>query len=158
MPTTTPGVPGPLRLDALDIAREHLGQRERGGRNRGMITEWSQQGLVSTYKPLLWCAYFASQCFRQAALRRSEGLSIQWARLASGSCDALYKKLAERGWEPNGETLPGDLLFFGQPDDLDHVGIQSTDKLYISGNAGPRSDSVYEGRIKQVIRAIRVPW
>ena len=170
MAGTLPGPPGPVRLDALEVARERIGQKEEGGNNMGPICEWSKQGLTTRVRdPLMWCAFFACQCFRQALLRRGRHEQLaKWLKLASGDCDKFWAQLSKEGWTWRiGERTaePGDLVFFGGPSslvalDLHHVEIVDAQGHTIGGNAGPKADRVWGGRsdTRGVWGYARVPW
>lgn len=193
-PTATfqgPG-PGPVRLGALDIAKSKLGERETG-KNVGKIVDWAMQGITRRRADepsprgrmgwALWCAFFASQCFRRELLARGdEALLRDWSRLASGSCDSLRRNLDARGWvwargaplpaalSPQAVPVPGlpgpgDLVFFGEdPEDLAHVGLverlDGAGRLHtIEGNAGDRVAALdHPADHPRILLFARVPW
>lgn len=180
---TQPGIPGPVRLDALEHARARIGQREQGGRNLGPICEWSKQGLTTRVRdPLPWCAFFVCQCVRQVLQQRGRQEQLaRWLQLASGSCDQLWARLSSEGWtwrldeskqEPANLVHPGDLVFFGSAPkktlvcampplvNLTHVEFADSDGHTIGGNAGPKADRVWGGKrsTKGVWGYARIPW
>lgn len=130
---------------ALGIARAHLGEHETPGRpNEGPIVDWCLQGLTripahgdgKSYLPgwAKWCAYFVMQCVRQALLALGPGgalLLLEWLRISAGAgdCDVLWAHLEALGctWPRENGALPeaGNLVFFGVPGKLRHVGFVS---------------------------------
>lgn len=117
-PTAPGSGPGPIRLEAVSVAREHLGQAETGP-NQGPIVEWSLRDMTS-HPPegdeelaagwARWCSYFVSQCVAEVLRRRDSKVMLRlWlTRLASGSCNTLWANLKEYGWM-KGQALPSAL-------------------------------------------------
>jgi uncharacterized protein (TIGR02594 family) len=138
-----PGRPGTVDPDAprtgaggsvIDIARSQLGVREATGNNDGIPAQRYSFGQNEA-----WCANFVSWCFRQA------GNPLPGNQDAIGSCDTMRRELeaAGRFYPPRTETpQPGDIIFFGTPGDMTHVGIVTRvegGKVYtIEGNSGDR--------------------
>lgn len=125
--STLRGPAGPVRFDAVEIARSRIGQREpdrHALKNQGPIVDWSLEGLTSHPASgdekfqagwAQWCAFFVCQCFRQALLARDqEELAQRFSRgsggiqrIASGSCSALWERLSAQGWTWRlGQQLP----------------------------------------------------
>lgn len=145
--------PPTLGMRALEIAQSKVGQRERGGKNRGAIVTWSLQGLHSSSDTPKWCAFFACQTFLRAA-QTPEQLA-EMKKIASGDCDRLWARLAARGWTwiYGADSLPpppGALIFFGAAEDLNHVGLvvepEGEEIVTIEGNGGPKADRVVQAR------------
>lgn len=140
--------PPTLGMRALEIARSKVGQRERGGKNRGAIVAWSMEGMHSASDAPKWCAFFACQTFLRAA-QTPEQLA-EMKKIASGDCDRLWARLSARGWTwiygANSTPPPGALIFFGAAQDLNHVGLvvepDGEAFITIEGNAGPQADRV----------------
>lgn len=166
-PTNWP--PPPLRQEALQVALQQLGQRETAP-NHGPIVDWACEGFT-TRQGLRWCAYFVCQAFRRALLRRQDPAQLaSWMRLASGDCDALWRNLSILGWTwlARGDSTapgPGDLVFFGTEDDLDHVGLVKqldTGLLLLHDVEGNRGDAVaeraYPLSAPRLHGYARVPW
>lgn len=185
--------PGPVRLGALDVARGKIGEAETA-ENEGPVVDWAMQGITRRRADepsargrrgwALWCAYFASQCFRRELIARGdEALLKDWMRLASGSCDSLRGHLDARGWvwtrgaplpaalSPQAVPVPGlpgpgDLVFFGEdPEDLAHVGLVErydhvAGRLHtIEGNAGDRVAAIdHPADHPRILLFGRVPW
>lgn len=163
-----------VRAAALIVAIKHLGEAEEGGENLGPIVVWSLEGFGEK-PPQLWCAFFISQCYRRVLLDsgpEDDHLLKEWmGRLASGSCDDLWKRLGDRAWtwlRTAGRTPdPGDLVFFGVATDLHHVEfverVEVVDGVVwvhtVGGNSG---DSVKRNRYKltdgRIYGYARIPW
>lgn len=177
----------PVRVAALEVARSKIGMQEDRdaeghGLNTGEIVDWSCDGFTRQ-RGIFWCGFFACQCFRHVLRERGDvQLLAHWAKLASGDCDMLWRRLGGEGWtwlwgESGRLPEPGDLLFYimlkkdtgerrhhqdGTPD-MRHVALISEflPPLVhdISGNHG---DQV--GPHKEPIKNIglygcaRVPW
>jgi len=108
---------------ALAEALRHVGQHEVGGENQGPIVEWSIGRWTSRLpaKWARWCAGFVSTCIDEA-----DAGGPDWHHLASLSCDHLYQRTVNAGCETGqdlADAQPGDLVFFGDLADLDHVGF-----------------------------------
>ncbi len=142
-PTTVggapPGAPPAANRSAvasrvLDIARGELGVREATGNNDGVPAQRYSNGQNEP-----WCANFVSWTFRQA------GLDLPGNQDAIGSCDTMARELASRGAlfrKGEGTPQPGDIIFFGVPGDLTHVGIvqrvENGQVYTVEGNSGNR--------------------
>ena len=163
-----------LSLGALAIAKEQIGRREAAGKkNQGAIVTWSLEGLTS--RPAddptspgwaLWCAFFACQCYRRALLLRGDTKRLrEWQRIASGSCDALWRKAHEGDllrWTNGPPPEPGDIFFIGKTGDLKHCGLVGSfgdsQRVTVEGNSGPQASEVWRGhrKLQEVYGFVRV--
>jgi len=152
-PPTTPG--GKALAHARKVLARPLEERqERGGRNQGPIVrecvEWlfRAHGDMALYERLYrggnlpWCACFAGWCYAES------GTDV--ARWWSASCDSLWVRLLGqetrgrvqvRRWPVDPQSVePGDLTFWGDPGDLNHVDLwercDGTTLWTIGGNTG----------------------
>lgn len=164
--------PSSLREAAVQRALERLGQRETA-HNAGPVVDWAVEGLPVYNRAPKWCAYFACQAFRRELIARGDEALLQhWLRIASGSCDTLWRHLWGEGWTwvRIGGPPParGDLLFLGGEQDLNHVGLVTeydadARKVFtVEGNGGRHTDRVGLGRYSLADSRIwgfaRVPW
>lgn len=118
----------------LDAARSQLGVREATGNNDGVPAQRYSNG-----QNVPWCANFVSWAFREA------GHPLPGNQVAIGSCDTMAAELRRAGrlYRKGEQTpQPGDVIFFGTPGDLTHVGIVERvegGRVYtIEGNSGNR--------------------
>jgi hypothetical protein len=167
---TEPGTgPLPVRRRALEVALSKLGQYEEGGENQGPIVEWSTRRWPGGRKPVRWCAGFVSTCIREA------GAPAEWLKIGTLSCDTLWARCMERGWArcDSKGLAPGDLVFFGDAQDLHHVGFIEevfADSMVVgarpleriatiegnSGNAVARHE--YPLTDRRIYGFVRIPW
>ncbi len=130
-----PGPPAPgVAGRVIASARGELGVREATGNNDGVPAQRYSFGQNEA-----WCANFVSWNFRQA------GAQLPGNQDAIGSCDTMARELAKRGalfQKGQGTPQPGDIIFFGKPGDLTHVGIvqrvENGQVYTIEGNSGNR--------------------
>lgn len=176
-----------MRLAALENASAKLGHREAAGRpNQGPIVELVARPFLSAIRflraydagQLRWCAFFASWIFLEALKQRGDLARIDaWMRIASGDVDTLWLQLAAQ-ISPEGSSWcwiadvdgvvpePGDLVFFGAPEDLTHVAIveraAGLDVVTIGGNEGDRVAAhryrLGSERGRRIVGFARVPW
>ena len=137
-PTNTE-FPPTLGMRAALIAASKIGLREEGGANKGPIVLWSTRDLTKAREGGKWCAYFAWQCFLQAAQTPDQRALVRG--LASGSCSATYGRLRGLQWHIK-VPVPGCMIFFAQKDLIYHLGIvEKVDAAgvhVISGNSGDK--------------------
>lgn len=134
-------VRGPVlvRHRALEILASHLGEQEVGGENRGPVVRWACRGRDG----VRWCAYAICQSFREALNEYARpDWTTTWDGIASGSCDTLWQRMFSQGWAvpDGGSPAPGDVIFTGKPEDLNHVmfvlSVEAGVLVCIGGNTG----------------------
>ena len=136
--------PPTLGMRAVEIARTKIGEREHGGANKGPIVLWSTKDLTKAREGLKWCAFFAWQCFLQAAQTPEQRALVKG--LASSSSSFTYSRLRSQKWHIK-DPVPGCMIFFAQKGLIYHMGIvEKIEKgmvYVIEGNSG---DSVKASR------------
>lgn len=156
---------------AAGIALSHLGENERPG-NRGLIVRWCTKGIYSPREGIAWCALFVGQCFRQALTDRPEREAElkQWLSLWPGAANVqrMHEDLELWGWgvpdQAGSAPAHGDIVFFGKPGHLSHVGmvVRAVPGAVetIEGNSGPsgHTDRVYGHTRASWAALARCPW
>lgn len=170
---------------ALQHAALRLGLREdEGKKNQGQVVidtcrRWVDEAWWRRHYPVgdvAWCAGFVSTCIAEAL---PPGPQLEhWLRVGSLSCDVLWARARTRGWTlvaPHGRGDhaiygPGDLVFWGKPGDLSHVGlvehVSAGELRTIEGNSSPDGQPPHTQVVRRrrpladlrLFGRARIPW